>query len=280
MKKRRADMFGIRLKATSVVLLGTVLALVLAASAGTVQMLRVVAGAEQRAVHDIAQGVGTASELALAVHDTQELNRVASAFLRNDQVLFVALYDQSEKLIASSVRDKTAWDRFNANSNDHGNFMVERQAVSVESQNNDLDPVSGEGGENAGATGSARKPGAGLLKQVGSVVVGLSTAPGQLAVRHQVATILISSMVAMLCAAITTFFFVGKWTVRLDRLMAASERISKGDLEVAIVDDRLDEIGRLSQAYDRMRQAVRQRDIELRQFNTTALRLILNGPLP
>jgi signal transduction histidine kinase/CheY-like chemotaxis protein len=59
------------------------------------------------------------------------------------------------------------------------------------------------------------------------------------------------------------------WTRRLDALVGASERIARGDLEHRVADAHEDEIGRLAVSFERMRDAVRERDEQMRAFNAT-----------
>jgi len=65
------------------------------------------------------------------------------------------------------------------------------------------------------------------------------------------------------------FLSVNSWMRRLKKLVAASERISRGDFSCVVEDTSGDEIARLSQAYEQMRKALKERDLELLQLNET-----------
>jgi signal transduction histidine kinase/DNA-binding response OmpR family regulator len=89
-------------------------------------------------------------------------------------------------------------------------------------------------------------------------VVALSTVPAQRAEQQQAKLITVSAAAGALLSVVVIFFSVGAWVRRLNRLVAAGERMSQGDFAQHIQDDRRDEIGRLAQTYERMRQAVRK----------------------
>ncbi len=64
-------------------------------------------------------------------------------------------------------------------------------------------------------------------------------------------------------------FVMTLWMRRLNGLVAASERISRGDYSQPIVSAARDEIGRLADSLEQMRQAVHRRDEEMLDFNQT-----------
>jgi Amt family ammonium transporter len=264
------DIMGLRLKATLVVLTGTILALLIAAGSGVVQVRKLIAADERQTVEAIAQGMAHASELALAVGDQHELSHLTDGFLGNNKIAFVAVYDESGQLVAHSERDQNAWQAYSLNQSEGQNFILDREPVAVDERNSDFDAGSADMSAASNAaiapktsrTDSSRKP-------VGSVVVALSTAPGLIAEHQQEWLSAASSAVAAALTVIGMFYFVARWTRRLKQLVGASERISNGDFSESVIDPRHDEIGRLAHAYERMRQAVQQRDNELRKFNDT-----------
>ena len=105
MMRHLRNKFGLRLKVTWVGLSGTILALSMATAAVMFQIRWLITYEQGEAARMIAQGIGDAAELALAVRDQSELERLADGFMRNKQVLFIALYDKAGKCLARSVRD-------------------------------------------------------------------------------------------------------------------------------------------------------------------------------
>ena len=106
------DKLSLRSKATLVVLTITTAALAVVAGAGIVQMQRQIIAEEQRTADAVAQGIGNAAELALAVRDERELARMANGCLRDPQILFVAIADAKAKILAKAQRDPQAWQSY------------------------------------------------------------------------------------------------------------------------------------------------------------------------
>jgi len=63
------------------------------------QMRQVIAADERRTIDAIVDGVAHTSELAMAVGDQKELSRLAKGFLRNDQIVFVAICPKQKCLV-------------------------------------------------------------------------------------------------------------------------------------------------------------------------------------
>jgi signal transduction histidine kinase/DNA-binding response OmpR family regulator len=105
---------------------------------------------------------------------------------------------------------------------------------------------------------------------LGVVVVGLSSEPAQLARHQQLLVTLAVLAIAVGVSVIVVLVAVTRWMRRLNSLVEASERLTRGDFSApARIDDHMDEIGRLSFAFATMREAVRARDHDLRHFNST-----------
>jgi Amt family ammonium transporter len=269
MKKQWHDNMSLRIKATVVVLTATLLALSVMTITGIVQMRSLIAAEEVRTVDAIAQGIGHASELALAVGDRRELSRLAEGFLRNDQILFVVFYDSKGRLIVHASQNEEAWNSY-AETGDSEDFILGKQNIEVSAAAIELSQETVEGVSTGGQSSAATR----TPKHVGSVVVALSTAPAHLAQQQQGRLTAASTMAAMTLGVVIVFLGVTGWTRRLKKLVDASERISEGNFTESIQDQRNDEIGRLTHAYERMREAVRQRDNELRQFNETLVQQV------
>lgn len=63
------------------------------------------------------------------------------------------------------------------------------------------------------------------------------------------------------------YLVMTRWTVRLSELMDASARLARGDFSVVLGRSSGDEIGRLSQSFVAMQQAISARNEDLRRFN-------------
>ena len=84
---------------------------------------------------------------------------------------------------------------------------------------------------------------------VGWVAVAVSTAPGDVEEALQSRFMVLAAMFVAVLSAGIVYLAVGAWT-RLDRLIDASERMSKGQFDEKLDEGAGDEIGRLSTAYD------------------------------
>ena len=131
MMRHLRNKFGLRLKVTWVGLSGTILALSMATAAVMFQIRWLITYEQGEAARMIAQGIGDAAELALAVRDQSELERLADGFMRNKQVLFIALYDKAGKCLARSVRDANAWNVYDRHAPGGDLFMLGRARVEV-----------------------------------------------------------------------------------------------------------------------------------------------------
>jgi Amt family ammonium transporter len=250
---RYLDKLTLRLKATVVVLAITISAVGAVTTVGVFQTKQLIAGDERRASIALAEGIGHASKLALAARDQRELSRLARAFLKDDQVLFVAFNDSTGAPLAHETRDPAAWNLYSIYRGDGRGFIIARAAV--ENQTSDA----------AASASLTNEP----AKTLGNVTVALSTAPAQLVEQTQTGLNVAAAGTAALLCIFVTCFSVGAWARRLSLLVAATERMSRGDFEQPITNSRSDEVGRLAQASERMRQAIQQRDVDLRRFNET-----------
>ena len=212
---------------------------------------RSIALEQLRAANLVAVSLSRAAELALAVRDETELKRLATAFLLHDSLISVRIADQRDATLAVAVR--TA------------------------------------GGDSAGAAGGgvADGPMAGCLlghadvmlsaedangqvreaKRIGNVTVGLSTASLRAAQQHQAGVIVMAALVALLVTGGVVFVAAGRWSRRLLDLVAASDGITSGELDVPLCGHGRDEIGRLGASFEKMRSSLRERDRTLLELN-------------
>ena len=255
---------SIRFRATALTLIVIVVALGIAAGTATWQTSHLVAEGASREAAAMSNSLAKACELPLAVKDKAELSRLAGNSPWNRDTLFVAVYDNKGKLMALAARDSTAWGRYAKEHRAGDDLLLGEATVFLSTAADEFSPL----GAHDGAAAPASPAGA-PTRAVGRVVLGNSTVPIRQAQQRQV---LITAVMAVLAAGIVCgimLLAVTRWTRRLGLLVRASEGISRGDLSHAVPDTRPDEIGRLCQAFEGMRLAVQQRDLELRRFNDT-----------
>jgi signal transduction histidine kinase/DNA-binding response OmpR family regulator len=264
---RRFDKLSLRVKATVVILTVITLALGMAAATATLQTSRLVARGEQAVVSAMAKSLAKAAELPLAVKDKAELARLAHSFLWNQNIQFVAIYDNKDQLMGCAVRDRRAWRRFQRNGTGDETLLFGQERVQLSSTGDEFS-VFGFDPNSAGRKDKPQRP-SGKSQVVGRVLLGQSAEPIRAAQTSQMQITLVVVLAAASVSVVVVHWVVKKWTRRLERLVNASEQISQGDFSEPVRDEATDEIGTLSRAHERMRQAVRQRDLELRMFNDT-----------
>ena len=258
---------SIRFRATALTLIVIVIALGIAAGTSTWQTSHLVVQGARREAAAMANSLAKACELPLAVKDRAELSRLADNSLWNRDTLFVAVYDDKGKLMALATRDSAAWGRYEQKHRAGDDMLLGEATVFLSTAADEFSPLDAHDG--AAAPASPAGAGAAPSRAIGRVVLGNSTEPIRQAQQRQV---LITIAMTVLAAGIVCgimLWAVTRWTRRLGLLVEASEGISRGDLSHSVPDTRPDEIGRLCQAFEGMRLAVQQRDIELRQFNDT-----------
>jgi len=213
----------------------------------------------QRSAESLARGLAQAVELAVAVEDQIELERLVRSFSRDRHVLFVGIYNQSNKLLAHQAQSLSDWQSFEQQgSTDSEQYTLGAATVEVQPAHGSLEPSAVEA-----------PPHAARRVLVGRVVVALSKAPVHEAMDLHILRVVAVLGVLLLVGGLTAFFAVRSWTRRLDRLVAASARISKGDYTHALSDAQRDEIGQLVEALDCLRLATQARDADLRALNAT-----------
>ena len=239
---------SLRIRATLVVLGITVLALAISATASIVRTNHHIAAEEQRSAVSVADALAKAAELPLAAGDWGELERLTADFLRNEAIEFIVVYDASNRVRAHAHRHEVVWNSYVREGEASRTVLIGASPVSIE--------VAG-------------RPGEPRAREIGRIVIGLSSGAMRYAQRDQtLVTILVALFTAVLSFAFV-FLAAGGWTRRLDRLVMASEEISRGHFSHSIVDSAKDEFGRLARAFERMRQALEARDGALRELNRT-----------
>ena len=209
---------------------------------------RFIAAAEQRTVDAAAHGLAQASELALAAADRDELERLTQGSLSDPQTLFTAIYDTAV----------TAVDLGGARPRGVGDVPRDRRRRQELLSR-----------RRRGRIAASAPPVGGGRDQLygGRAVIGRSTEPMRLAQKRKQRETLQIMGLAMVLSVVIVVPIVGAWSRRLEKLVAASESISRGELHRPITDPGSDEIGVLAFAYEQMRQRLFERDQELRQLN-------------
>ncbi|MDY6912956.1 MAG: response regulator [Planctomycetota bacterium] len=265
---------GIRIKAAVLVLSVITAALAITAVAVTVQTNRLIVAAEQGRADATAIGLAHACELSLAVGDKAEISHVTRGVIGHrghKDVVFVAIYDDANQLVVSAVKDQDAWRAYQQTGKGTDDFFVREAMVELGGSGDEFGVFGGDKVSSHVAFDGTTKPAvaASGARVIGRVVVGRSMAPVHLAQRDQMQMTLLMVFLAVGISVVVVFWASRNWIHRLGALVRASEQLSQGDFATSVQDPSTDEIGQLSRAYEQMREAVRQRDRELRQFNDT-----------
>jgi signal transduction histidine kinase/DNA-binding response OmpR family regulator len=233
-------------------------ALALMAVTATVLAGRSLATAQRNEAEAMAKSIAAACELPLSVLDKAELDRLMRRFVTHDHLAFVAILDEHGNVQASAATHEDALRRFLAHDATLPDIVMGRAEV---------ERLSGEIGvfDDASPATADRRPG----KPLGLAVVGLSDELVKAAHRHQLLVTLLVMAGALAISLGSVIWAMRRYTRRLDNLLNASGQLARGDFSAETLDDRMDEIGRLSYAFSAMREAVRARDLDLRRFNST-----------
>lgn len=249
------DQFSLRLKSTIFVLSIIVLGLSANAIIMFLHTYDLVEGLQRQNADAMARSLSEASQIALAKHDHVELMRLARTKLANNEVVFAAIYEGDGSLVAHASRDEPLWRAFREGKVRSPDFILGDSTVILDSA------------ARASASQSTEEHTSPQI--MGRVLVAISTA-SVYRMQAQAADFRIATGTFIVAiSGLILFFAVGVWSRRVGNLVRASERIAGGDLTQPIQSERHDELGRLCQAFEDMRQAVQKRDLELRQFNET-----------
>jgi signal transduction histidine kinase/CheY-like chemotaxis protein len=264
-------MFGLRAKVTAIVLTIVIVALALTTTTTILQTNRLIVAGERNRASAVARSLAGTCELPLAVGDQLELSRLAKSFLGQQDALFIAIYRDSAVPVALAVSDEGAWDHYRRSGREDERFLVVMETVHLTTSTDEFGFLPERQGL-ASTIAAAPKPSPDLSadKQVtGKIILGHSARAMRAAQYGQMRDSLLMLIVAALLSVLVVSYTVKRWVNRLSRLVSASERISGGDFTHPIEDSSTDEIGRLAHSHERMRQAIYQRDLELRRFNDT-----------
>lgn len=213
---------------------------------------------QRAAIDGVGSGLVTAIELPLAVGDTREMKRITENFLELiPDAEFIRIEDHEGRLLSMTEQSVGSFMRFDVRDKKH--YDLVSLTVTAYAQGGDdlglndfgtvLDPSTNLGSSSEEET-------------LGVITIGVTNDALQSAQRAQWRAMLIMLTVVMLATLPVCYLLVGGWTSRLQRLIDASRRITKGDYNHRIVDDQNDEIAKLAQAYEHMRDAIQKREFE------------------
>jgi Amt family ammonium transporter len=262
---------SLRFKAISFVLALIILVLGTTAAISIRHMNALVLEDKQKDAYTNARNVAEVCELPLAVGDIPELSAQARRFAGEKGIRFVAVYDQRGRLIVCQPSGFAVPTQASEESQADADYLIGQSPVTVTTRGDDLSIASGATDVRDAPPSSSSRPAALANdgKIVGSVVIGMSKELMYQAQRSQSVLTLVMALITASISGVVVFVVVSFWTGRLNRLVSASEQISMGDYSQPTESSHQDEVGRLSNAYERMRVAVQVRDNELRGFNAT-----------
>ncbi|MEN8198596.1 MAG: response regulator [Thermodesulfobacteriota bacterium] len=251
----KLENLSLRAKATFLLVAVVAVSLSLATAINIYQTNRLIKAEQKRAAATIARGLAQAAELPMIVRDTQELNRLLDGFLWNSQLQFLVLYNHDNEIVAKRTLDEEAFKQFSQHGGSKRSLVV-MQPIIFRSH-----------GEL-----SSRFPypqGVDSLdsRNVGRVVVALSLRAARKAQLYQAFVSLLTAPLAAAFGIFLIFRKINDWTRRVDTLVGATDIMKGGDFSHSIPVGERDEIGKLASAFEAMRKALRQRDIELRELN-------------
>jgi len=261
---------SLRTKASLIVLTVITLALSVMAVASTVYMQQWITKKQAQNVTAIAQNMARSCELALAVQDLTELERLAHGYLWDPYVLFIGIYDKNHELLAHAQQDEIAWRFYLEGRTKSRGYIVGRQPVRLSSTQGSFDKIDEL---TSGFEVTNLPPDSSNVFQedrlIGEVVVGLSMKPVYAAQRDLVYVVLATLLITIAFSVLVMEFSVRFLVRRLQTLVTASEQISRGEYQQQIHDTNQDELGRLSRSFIRMSEALQQRDADLRKLNSS-----------
>ncbi|MEN8190158.1 MAG: response regulator [Thermodesulfobacteriota bacterium] len=254
---------SIRVRATLLFLVIVLVSLSVATTINIIQTNKLIAAAQTRSAEAIAHGLAQAAELPVIVYDERELDRLLGGFLWNKEVQFLLIVDDKGKPLARRIINMAAFQLFEKEGADPSSLVV-TQPIFFQAG----DISSGEVADEVDLEPAKKN-------KVGEVVVALSLRAAKEAQQGQA---VVSFLTAALAAAFSIFLVfrpVGLWSRRVDDLVQATDRMTRGDFSHRIGSGEDDEIGKLALAFETMRKAVGDRDKELRELNNTLHDLVL-----
>lgn len=246
---------GLRERAVFAVASLCILSVLAVATLGVLRTNGLLISNQSATIDGIGSGLGTAIELSLAVGDTREMSRVADEFLElipDGQFIRIQSPDGRELVI--SEREPGNYEQLTQD-DDSGISQIRFEVHALVNENDlfgfeEVDLTPGE--SNPGEDGSENL--------IGIITIGVSDHMLRTAKAAQWFAMLVTIGIVMFATMPISFLLVGSWTSRLEKLIAATRRISEGDYAYRIVDNRQDEIAMLAGSFEHMRVAIKERE--------------------
>ena len=257
---RRKKRLSLRTKVTLLVLTTVLGAVAVMGAAMIVTSDRLIVGGARAEVAAITESLASTCELSLAVGDTKSLNHLVANAAKHEHILFVAVYDSSGTVLASTAPDETAWHDYREHGETADGMVVERD-VSIVSK-----PSTGSSPTDL-ALDNSPEGGAEKRKVIGRAVVSHSYQQIQEAKRRQWQVLLATVGLAAAISVTVLSLAVRGWTRRLSGLDKVTAVMASGDLGVRSRSDRNDELGDLARSFNAMADSLQVRDADLRLAN-------------
>ena len=252
---------SLRTKITILVVAVLALAFVASFTVTIVHLNAQIATQQRSSMESTALSLARSCELSLAVRDENELERLARIFLSQRDVTGIRVFDDADKEV---IRVQQEDPSPAGNSKPTGEVRSVEQPVYLARYTDELNLP---GAELSPDPDNAREQSSNTL--MGRVQVFYSTASVMEEQRLQTLILVLIGLIATAVSMLVVLLFVRNITSRLKSLVMASDRLSKGDFEHVVPPAGKDEIGSLAEAFEGMREAIRQRDGQLRQWNET-----------
>ncbi len=210
-------------------------------------------------------------ELPLAVSDTEELDVQTFSFGQIPHMLFVLVCNDSGEIVSRYVRDESIFKLYESGIEENNKFWIETEIVKLDdkivaSEQNIFDlEISGVDNQPTESGG------------LGKIVLCLSKDVVDKAFWGYCYSMVTVSLFVLVISILVTVFLVKYLISRVKQLNDASRRIAKGELDFEISHlETEDEIGSLATSFRKMRDAICDRDRELREFNSSLQKQIDN----
>ena len=255
---------GLIVKATAAVIAIVSFSLIVVTVVGALQIYSYILDDCKRESHNYITQLAKSVSEPVADFDNNELERQAKSYSNIPHALFVLIYDNDGNLLTSVVRNELTYNRYLTGEMESKYHWVETQDVIFN-----------------GAKTYEEAPGSSdqLFKdkligeenqKVGKVVLGFSKDVIDKAYQGYLFSILTISLLVLLFSLAVTMLIVKYLVKKLELLITASRRIARGELDFDMGHlEGDDELGSLATSFKKMRDAICDRDRELRNLNSS-----------
>ncbi len=262
---------GLLVKATAAVVAIVSLALIAVTVVGSVRIYSFVLEDCKREASNYAAQMGKMVELPLVVENTEELDQQVFSFGQIPHMLFVLIYNSKDELVSSYIKNEYAYNRYQSGVEENSAFWVQEMPVVLANVVGGYSPDA----ETPESLASEHSLVGDNVEAVGKVVLGLSKNVVDKAFRGYCYSMVSISLVVLLVSSLVTMFIVKYMVNKLELLIAASRRIARGDLDFDMGHlEGDDELGSLATSFKKMRDAICDRDRELRELNSSLQRQV------